>query len=79
MDSETVFKMADEGERNCLKRKRTHNRDLQFKKGKEKKMTHFEREIKEKRDKNIQIRLPKAAAEMSSNWRILQAVIKLSD
>lgn len=63
--------MADEGER---KRKRKHTCDLHLKKGKEEKVTHSKREIKGKKNQNIQIRLPKAAAEMSSNWKILQAV-----
>ena len=64
--------MADECERN-LKRKHTYS-DLHLKKGKEKKMTHLKREVKGKKNQNIQIRLPKVAAEMSSNWKVLQAV-----
>ena len=63
--------MADEGERNL---KRKHTCDFHLKKGKEKKMTHLKREIKGKKNQNIQIRLPKVAAEMSSNWKVLQAV-----
>ena len=69
--------MADESERperNSFHHKRKHKNDPQPKKGKEKKSTHQERKPKRKKTEFIQPRAPKTAAEMSSNWKALQAV-----
>ena len=66
--------MADESERperNSFHHKRKHKIDPQPKKRKEKKSIH---QPKRKKTEFIQPRAPKTAAEMSSNWKALQAV-----
>ncbi|XP_067054985.1 uncharacterized protein [Acropora muricata] len=71
--------MADESERperNSFHHKRKHKNDPQPKKGKEKKSTHQERKHKRKKTEFIQPRAPKTAAEMSSNWKALQAILQ---
>lgn len=69
--------MADESgrpERNSFHHKRKHTNDLQPEKGKKKKSTHQKGKLKRKKTEFIQPRVPKTAAEMSSNWKALQAV-----
>lgn len=66
--------MADESERPERNNKRKHKIDPQPKKRNEKKSTHQERKPKRKKTEFIQPRAPKTAAEMSSNWKALQAV-----
>lgn len=70
--------MADEVSKNGLKsfkRKRKHSGDLmQLKKSKEKKTVQSKRDVKAKQALIIQPQLPKTAKELSSNWKLLQAV-----
>lgn len=63
--------MADEG----LKRKRDHTCNLHLKDAKgKKKIKASKRNQKKENPQTIQPQLPKTATEMSSNWKLLQAV-----
>lgn len=65
--------MADEPESQSLKRKRKHSRDLND--GKERATAKSsKRNPKVKNKQTVQPKLPKTATEMSSNWKLLQAV-----
>lgn len=65
--------MADECESQSLKRKRKHSRDLND--GKERATAKSsKRNPKVKNKQTVQPKLPKTATEMSSNWKLLQAV-----
>ena len=69
--------MADERERETqrLERKRKHTRDLHLKDAKgEKTIKSRKRNPKVENSLTIQPQLPKTATEMSSNWKLLQAV-----
>ncbi|KAL9978571.1 hypothetical protein ACROYT_G016104 [Oculina patagonica] len=69
--------MADECESQSLKRKRKHDRNLNFKDVKEKKTAKSsKRNPKGKISQTIQPQLPKSAKEMSSNWKLLQALLQ---
>lgn len=69
--------MPDESgrpERNSFQHNRKLKNDSQPKKRKETQSTHQERKPKRKKTEFIQPHAPKTAAEMSSNWKALQAV-----
>ena len=67
--------MADERETQRLERKRKHNRNLHLKDAKEKRtIKSSKRNPKVENSLAIQPQLPKTATEMSSNWKLLQAV-----
>ena len=73
-DSE-ISKMADKRETQRLERKRKHTRNLHFKDAKGKKtVKSSKRNPKVENPHTIQPQLPKTATEMSSNWKLLQAV-----
>lgn len=67
--------MADERESQRLKRKRKHTRNLYSKDAKGKTtIKSSKRNPKVENPPTIQPQLPKTATEMSSNWKLLQAV-----
>lgn len=65
--------MADESKRNGpqLKRRRSEERE---KKKDHKRIHSNKRKKEEKNNKIIQPRIPKTATDISSNWKLLQAV-----
>lgn len=68
-----ISKMADESKRNGpkLKRRRSEERD---KKKDHKRIHPKKRKKEEKNNKIIQLRIPKTATDISSNWKLLQVV-----
>jgi len=69
--------MADESETPSLERKRKHPRNLHLKDTKGKKTIKYsKRNPKVENPHTIQPQLPKTATEISSNWKLLQAVRK---
>lgn len=67
--------MADKCETQRLERKRKHNRNLHLKDAKGKRtFKSSKRNPKVENPHTIQPQLPKTATEMSSNWKLLQAV-----
>lgn len=67
--------MADKHETERLERKRKHSRNLDLKVTKGKKtFKSSKRNPKVENPHTIQPQLPKTATEMSSNWKLLQAV-----
>ena len=70
-----MAEIADEYERKGLKRKRKHSHSLYLKDSNEKKAVKSNKRNREvKKARTIQPQLPKTATEMSSNWKVLQAV-----
>ena len=75
---ENFLKMADETvdsdqiQQRPHKRKHTH--DLQSKNRKKWKLPHARGQVKREKSQSVHLGFPKTAAEMSSNWKILQAV-----
>jgi len=67
--------MADERETQRLERKRKHTRNLHLKDAKGKRtIKSSKRNPNVENPHTIQPQLPKTATEMSSNWKLLQAV-----
>ena len=67
--------MADKGETQRLERKRKHTRNLHLKDAKgNRSFKSSKRNPKVENSHTTQPQLPKTATEMSSNWKLLQAV-----